>query len=31
MSGAVIDLVAVLVTVISFGVLIAFTVGCDRL
>ena len=29
--GIVIDLVAVLVTVISFVALIAFTAGCDRL
>lgn len=31
MPGIIIDLVAVLVTVISFVALIAFTVGCDRL
>ena len=29
--GIVIDLVAILVTVISFVALIAFAVGCDRL
>ncbi len=31
MPGALIDLVAIVVTVISFGALIAFTVGCDHL
>jgi hypothetical protein len=31
MPGIVIDIVAVLATVVSFVALIAFTVGCDHL